>query len=72
MAFGNPTRYLPLDVSLVAGGSEAWDRAVREASDVYKVSHFCHVARLHCHMTFHRDGCTTCCVTTAIRMWEWP
>ena len=38
MAFGRPTRYLQLDVSKVAGGAEAWDRGVREASDEYKVT----------------------------------
>lgn len=38
MAFGKPTRYLQLDVSRVEGGPEAWDQAVREASDEYKVS----------------------------------
>lgn len=37
MAFGKPTRYLQLDISKVAGGAEAWDRAVREASEEYKV-----------------------------------
>lgn len=37
MAFGKPTRYLQLNVSKVAGGTEVWDRAVREASEEYKV-----------------------------------
>lgn len=37
MAFGKPTRYLQLDISEVAGGAEVWDRAVREASEEYKV-----------------------------------
>ncbi|KHN87279.1 Transmembrane protein [Toxocara canis] len=36
MAFGWPTRYLKLDVDKVVGGAEAWDRAVRSASDEYK------------------------------------
>uniref|UniRef100_A0A914SI57 Uncharacterized protein n=1 Tax=Parascaris equorum TaxID=6256 RepID=A0A914SI57_PAREQ len=35
MAFGWPTRYLKLDVNKVVGGVEAWDRAVRSASDEY-------------------------------------
>lgn len=38
MAFGKPTRYLQLEVDKVSGGAEAWDRAVREASEEYKVS----------------------------------
>nr|CAG4650590.1 EOG090X0GY7 [Sida crystallina] len=36
MAFGNPTRYLQLDVTKVPGGVNAWDRAVGQASDEYK------------------------------------
>lgn len=35
MAFGKPTRYLKLDISSVEGGVEAWDKAVKEASDIY-------------------------------------
>ena len=36
MAFGWPTRYLQLNVNEVDGGPEAYDRAVKEASDEYK------------------------------------
>jgi hypothetical protein len=35
MAFGKPTRYLKLDINAVEGGEEAWDKAVKEASDIY-------------------------------------
>uniref|UniRef100_A0A915AL86 Transmembrane protein 222 n=1 Tax=Parascaris univalens TaxID=6257 RepID=A0A915AL86_PARUN len=44
MAFGWPTRYLKLDVNKVVGGVEAWDRAVRSASDEYNN----HVHNLMC------------------------
>ncbi|XP_058260817.1 transmembrane protein 222 isoform X2 [Hemibagrus wyckioides] len=37
MAFGRPTKYWMLDVSKVyAGGSNAWDTAVRDASEEYR------------------------------------
>ena len=36
MAFGNPTRYVPLDTSKVEGGIIEYDKAVLEASEVYK------------------------------------
>ena len=36
MAFGKPTKYVQLDASKVAGGPNAWDRAVIQASDEYK------------------------------------
>ncbi|XP_061753378.1 transmembrane protein 222 isoform X1 [Nerophis ophidion] len=37
MAFGRPTKYWMLDISKVyAGGSNAWDRAVHDASEEYK------------------------------------
>lgn len=36
MAFGNPTRYIPLDTSKVEGGVVEFDKAVLEASEVYK------------------------------------
>lgn len=36
MGFGNPTKYLQLDISKVPGGVTAWDRAVHEASEEYK------------------------------------
>lgn len=36
MAFGLPIRYWQLDPKYVCGGAEAWDRAVKEASDEYK------------------------------------
>lgn len=36
MAFGNPTRYVPLDTSKVEGGVIEYDKAVLEASEVYK------------------------------------
>lgn len=35
MAFGKPTRYLRLDINQVEGGADAWDRSVKEASDIY-------------------------------------
>ncbi|PAV69213.1 hypothetical protein WR25_01555 [Diploscapter pachys] len=44
MAFGWPTRYLQLNVNEVDGGPEAYDRAVKEASDEYK----CHTHNLLC------------------------
>ncbi|XP_061903495.1 transmembrane protein 222 [Entelurus aequoreus] len=37
MAFGRPTKYWMLDISKVyASGSNAWDRAVHDASEEYK------------------------------------
>ena len=36
MAFGNPTKYVQLDVTKVAGGAAAYDRAISDASDEYK------------------------------------
>ena len=35
MAFGKPTRYIELDLDKVPGGQRQWDRAVKEASDIY-------------------------------------
>lgn len=35
MAFGNPTRYLQLDVRKVAGGVSEWDESITKASIVY-------------------------------------
>ncbi|XP_074603864.1 transmembrane protein 222 [Brevipalpus obovatus] len=35
MAFGDPTRYLQLNVDKVTGGREAWDKAVDYASETY-------------------------------------
>ncbi len=36
MGFGNPTRYLQLDISKVVGGDSAWDRSIMEASKEYR------------------------------------
>ena len=36
MAFGKPTRYIIMDPALAAGGPAGWDRAVAEASEIYK------------------------------------
>lgn len=36
MAFGDPTRYIPLDANKVEGGVIEFDKAVLEASEVYK------------------------------------
>ncbi|XP_064459811.1 transmembrane protein 222-like [Ornithodoros turicata] len=36
MAFGRPTKYWPLDPSRATDGAQGWDRAVAQASDVYK------------------------------------
>lgn len=36
MAFGSPTKYWELDPSLAEGGVSGYDRAVAEASDIYK------------------------------------
>lgn len=36
MGFGDPTKYLQLEICKVPGGVSAWDRAVQEASDEYK------------------------------------
>lgn len=36
MAFGRPTKYWCMDPLKAQGGANAWDRAVSEASDVYK------------------------------------
>lgn len=35
MAFGNPTRYLKLDIGYLSGGSERWDEALDEANRIY-------------------------------------
>lgn len=40
MAFGRPTRYLQLDpekIPIAGNKREIWDRAVKEASDEYKM-----------------------------------
>lgn len=52
MAFGKPTRYLQLDVDKVSGGTESWDRAVRQASEEYKV---CASSIMYIHMI--RESC---------------
>lgn len=42
MAFGDPTKFLQLEISKVPGGVSAWDRAIQDASEEYKshmVSH---------------------------------
>jgi len=36
MAFGWPTKYWILDPELAQGGKTGWDRAVYEASEIYK------------------------------------
>ncbi|KAK5647589.1 hypothetical protein RI129_002481 [Pyrocoelia pectoralis] len=36
MAFGNPTKYWQLKHSNATGGVSGWDRAITEASDIYK------------------------------------
>jgi len=36
MAFGKPTKYWVLDPDLAQGGSNGWDRAIYDASEVYK------------------------------------
>lgn len=36
MGFGDPTKYLQLEISKVPGGVTAWDRAVQDASEEYK------------------------------------
>ena len=46
MAFGDPTKFLQLEISKVPGGVSAWDRAVQDASEEYK-SHM-----VYCHL-FH-------------------
>lgn len=35
MAFGSPTRYIVLNLDHVDGGYVVWDKAVKEASDIY-------------------------------------
>lgn len=35
MAFGRPTRFLPMDPSKATGDSEGWDKGVSEASEIY-------------------------------------
>lgn len=40
MAFGDPTRYIPLDANKVEGGVIEFDKAVLEASEVYKGKFF--------------------------------
>lgn len=42
MAFGDPTRYLQLDIKKVEGGAIEYDKAVLEASEVYKGNLYCH------------------------------
>nr|CAG4641307.1 EOG090X0GY7 [Eulimnadia texana] len=48
MGFGNPTKYLQLDVAKVPGGVSAWDKAVAEASEEYK-SHTHNLCCDNCH-----------------------
>lgn len=36
MAFGKPTRYFQLDPVNASGGVDGWDKAVYEASEIYK------------------------------------
>jgi len=36
MAFGNPAKYLKMDLSKVPGGAETWDAAVTEAASEYQ------------------------------------
>ncbi len=36
MGFGNPTKFLQLDITKVPGGVNSYDRAVHEASEEYK------------------------------------
>lgn len=36
MAFGRPVKYWQLNPNLASGGIQSWDRAVKEASDIYK------------------------------------
>ncbi|GAB6031306.1 hypothetical protein CHUAL_009102 [Chamberlinius hualienensis] len=36
MAFGNPTRYLVLDVNKVPNGEDGWDKGVAAAANVYR------------------------------------
>jgi hypothetical protein len=52
MGFGNPTKYLQLDISKVPGGVLAWDRAVQEASDEYK-SHVVMISILIFYMNLY-------------------
>nr|CAG4642149.1 EOG090X0GY7 [Eurycercus lamellatus] len=44
MGFGNPTKYLQLDITKVPGGVSGWDRAVHQASEEYKN----HIHNLFC------------------------
>jgi len=49
MAFGDPTKFLLLEISKVPGGVNAWDRAIQDASEEYK-SHM--VLILHSYLKF--------------------
>nr|CAH0101621.1 unnamed protein product [Daphnia galeata] len=48
MAFGDPTKFLQLEISKVPGGVSAWDRAVQDASEEYK-SHMHNLCCDNCH-----------------------
>jgi hypothetical protein len=53
MAFGNPTRYLKIDVGDLPGGPERWDEALQEANRVYsnRVHNIC-CDNCHSHVCF--------------------
>ena len=75
MAFGSPTKYWELDPSLAEGGSPAYDRAVAEASEIYKgrMHNLCcdnchsHVARA-LNIMRYKDSTRWNMVTLAILM----
>ncbi|MFH4978542.1 hypothetical protein AB6A40_005251 [Gnathostoma spinigerum] len=48
MAFGWPTKYWQLDPNMVDGAAEAWDRAVKDASNEYK-NHIHNLLCDNCH-----------------------
>ena len=41
MAFGKPTKYWQLDPFKALGGVEGWDKAINEASEIYKEKMVC-------------------------------
>lgn len=75
MGFGDPTKYLQLEISRVPGGVSAWDRSVQEASEEYKshvvtfsISFNLGFSSLFTCIIFFYFYSTTFFVITAIRM----
>lgn len=71
MGFGEPTKYLPIDLDKVLGGAQGLDNAIAEASDEYKKRMVSNPIIIKKLFNFQITFSTIYYVTIAMISWQW-